>query len=104
MTDKTEKCDKRFDIIIHARPETVEHKLGPAKPESQLRKVMFSYKGRVHAEGEIIGVIKRKDVDYWDYEYSEGLYFDNLKVVDYPEPRKPPTRGFAYVEVEEGGE
>ena len=92
----TEK-ENNMDIIIHAKPEVVEHKMLPdvcecwwdvAGTPRQLfpyDKVMFSYKGRVHAEGYVIDIEPGR------------ILMDPLKKVDYPAPTEPPTRGFKYV-------
>ena len=95
------------DILIRAKREKVEHKLennlkkeygndltdvycywtgiNPLKTKRGDR-VMFTDGTNVYAEGIIIGVT-----------YDEGLRFEPLKKVDYPQPKKAPTRGFTYL-------
>ena len=88
-----------MNIVIHAKPETVEHKLEgndicecwwtvSGTPRSLVEYediVLFECDGRIHAEGEVNLV-----------EYGK-ITMEPLKKVDYPCPIKPPTRGFRYV-------
>jgi len=97
-----------MDILIRAKKEKVEHKL-----EKNLRqeygddltdvycywsgihpvkafngdKIMFTDGTNVYAEGSIM-----------DVDILEGLRFNPLKEVSYPQPKKAPTRGFTYVD------
>ena len=90
-----------MNILIRAKRERVEHKFEDKVPPDTVYcywtgiypknvklgdKVMFTDGETVYAEGEIIGV---HDVD--------GLMFKPLRRVSYPQPKKPPTRGFTYV-------
>ena len=88
------------DILIRAKKERVEHKFDDQvdpetdycywtgiHPKKQGEKVMFTDGENVYAEGEI----RFADED-------EGLCFSPLKRVNYPQPKKAPTRGFTYVE------
>jgi len=91
------------DILICARKERVQHKItseedpmtdiefcywtGIHPKRKPLGKVMFCQKGSVYAEGKILGVD-----DFY------GLMFEPLDSVDYPVPKKAPTKGFTYVE------
>lgn len=96
------------DILIRAKKERVEHKLeknlkkeyGNNLPDDlycywtginplrvrQGDKVMFTDGVNVYAEGKILGV-----------NYDEGVMFRPLKEVNYPQPKKAPTRGFTYL-------
>ena len=95
------------DILIKAKRERVEHKFrknviednpdedpeelycywtGIHPKERTLGKVMFTDGVRVYAEAKIIQVTE------WN-----GLEFEPLKEVDYPQPKNAPTRGFTYV-------
>ena len=94
-----------MDIIIRASRSVVKHKLInkigkdgcafwslrqlPTKIEPG-DKVLFSDGETVHAEGKLI------DSD----KYDRMIEFTPLKAVNYPQPLKPPTRGFAYVKKE----
>lgn len=49
-------------------------------------KVMFTDGVNVYAEGKILGV-----------DTFDGLMFEPLKEVNYPQPKVAPTRGFTYV-------
>jgi hypothetical protein len=96
-----------MNILIRARKDLVQHKfksellkeynnelpeglycywsgIHPTRPN--LNKVMFTNGKTVYAEGKIIGV-----------DLIEGLKFEPLTEVDYPQPRLAPTRGFTYV-------
>ena len=89
-----------MDIIIHAKPEVVAHKMIPDVCECwwdvsgtprqlfEYDKVMFAYKGRVHAEGEVISIEPGR------------IVMEPLKKVNYKAPTEPPTRGFKYVREE----
>jgi len=97
-----------MDILIRAKRERVEHKLeknllkeyNGSLPEDLYcfwtgihpktlgmdDKVMFTDGTNVYAEGKIT-----------DVNEEEGLCFEPLKEVSYPQPKKAPTRGFTYV-------
>ena len=87
------------DILIRAKRERVEHKFEDRVPDDtdycywtgihpkqDGEKVMFTDGVNVYAEGEV-----------YDTDEDEGLCFSPLKRVDYPQPKKAPTRGFTYV-------
>ena len=91
------------DILIRAKRERVEHKLKKncdedvnycfwtgIHPKRVVETVMFTDGTTVYAEGVIV-----------DGEEDEGLCFLPLREVNYPQPKKAPTRGFTYVEQEE---
>ena len=96
-----------MDILIRAKHERVEHKfeknllkeyggelpddlycywtgIHPNRPN--LNKVMFTDGTTVYAEGKIT-----------DVDEDDGLCFEPLNEVNYPQPKKAPTRGFTYV-------
>ena len=96
-----------MDILIRARKELVQHKFetelskeyngkipddlycfqkGIRPKNNNLHRVMFTNGTNVYAEGKILGV-----------DEEEGLRFEPLKEVNYPQPRTAPTRGFCYV-------
>jgi hypothetical protein len=96
-----------MDILIRAKRENVEHKFkenviadnpdedpeelycywtGINPKQKPLGKVMFTDGNTVYGEARILGVTE------WN-----GLEFKPLKRVDYPQPKKAPTRGFTYV-------
>lgn len=96
-----------MNILIRAKKELVQHKFksellkehNGELPEGlycywksihpknkNLHKLMFTNGTNVYAEGKIIEV-----------NNEEGLCFEPLKEVNYPQPRVAPTRGFTYV-------
>lgn len=89
------------NVLIRAKRENVEHKFEDKVPEdteycywtgvkprkiSPNSKVMFTDGKNVYAEGKILHV-----------DEEEGLQFEPLKRVSYPQPKVAPTRGFTYV-------
>lgn len=87
------------DILIRAKREIVEHKFEDKVPEGTdycywegihprqyPKKVMFTDGVTVFAEGDVI-----------DVNEFEGVCFQPLKRVNYPQPKVAPTRGFTYV-------
>ena len=91
-----------MNILIRAKPEKVEHKFEDRVPQDTIYcywtgihprnvkpgdKVMFTNGSIVYAEGKILGV-----------DDFDGLMFEPLKRVRYPQPKKAPTRGFTYVD------
>jgi hypothetical protein len=89
------------DVLIRAKRERVEHKfekncpdadycywtgIHPKKIKPGVSKVLFTDGTAVYAEGIIL-----------EANEDEGLVFRPLKEVNYPQPIKAPTRGFAYV-------
>jgi len=91
-----------MDILIRAKRERVEHKFEDKVPSNTVYcywtgihpknietgdKVMFTDGKTVYAEGVILGV-----------DDFDGLMFEPLKRVSYPQPKKAPTRGFTYVD------
>jgi len=88
-----------MNVLIRAKREKVEHKIKENCPESsycywtgvrpkkQVDKVLFTDGENVYAEGDVIGV-----------DYIDDIIFRPLKRVEYPQPKKAPTRGFTYVE------
>ena len=91
------------DVLIRAKRERVEHKLKKncdedvnycywtgIYPRKVVEKVMFTDGTNVYAEGVIV-----------DGDKDEGLCFFPLREVNYPQPKKAPTRGFTYVKGDE---
>jgi len=91
------------DILIRAKKERVEHKFEDRvpndtdycywtgiHPKQDGEKVMFTDGVNVYAEGKV-----------YHTDEDEGLCFSPLKRVDYPQPKKAPTRGFTYVTQDE---
>ena len=88
-----------MNVLIRASEERTEHKLeenvaegdhcywtvnGTPRKADKGDMIFFSNGSKVYAEGKILFV-------------DEGeIGFTPLKKVDKPNPRKPPTRGFAY--------
>lgn len=88
------------DILIRAKREKVEHKFEDKcdedvgycywtgiHPKKSVEKVMFTDGVTVYGEGTVMN----------DADEDEGLCFFPLKRVDYPQPKKAPTRGFTYI-------
>ena len=91
------------DILIRAKREKVEHKFKDKvdsdviycywtgiHPKRVVENVMFTDGTTVYGDG----VVVTGDED-------EGLCFLPLRRVNYPQPKKAPTRGFTYVEQDE---
>ena len=89
-----------MDILIRAKRERVEHKFVDKvphdtnycywtgiHPKKVVEKVMFTDGTIVYAEGVIVD----------GADEDEGLCFLPLRRVNYPQPKKAPTRGFTYV-------
>ena len=112
--------DIKYDILIRAKPEDVEHKMqdvihkhnsklkdGEDNPDWQpeacywtvskppVRKgifeVLFTDGKNVFAKGDYIG------------NTIDSIEFMSLERVSYPQPKPAPTRGFTYVEIDELG-
>ena len=112
--------EAKYNILIRTKPETVEHKMRDVidKKNSQLEhgeedidwqsgwcwwtvsnppirkgigRVLFTDGTNVFAEGKFYGTA------------IKAIEFSALKRVDYPQPKKAPTRGFTYVEIDEFG-
>lgn len=110
----------KYNILIYAKPEKVEHKMQDVidKKNSQLEageedidwesgwccwdvsrlprrkgilSVLFTDGKNVYAEGNFYGTA------------IDAIEFSALKRVNYPQPKKAPTRGFTYVEIDEFG-
>ena len=92
------------DILIRVKRERVEHKFEDKVPKDTdycywtgihprriVERVMFTDGEMVYGEGVIVNGV----------DEDEGLCFLPLRRVDYPQPKKAPTRGFTYVEHEE---
>lgn len=103
-----------MDILIYAKPKNVEHKMQnkvdrdieycywtistyPSdKNEILIEHVYFSNGERIYAKGKFTGC---------DYECPEGkkiiklLCFKPLERVDIKQPKKPPTRGWCYINI-----
>jgi len=99
-----------MDILIYAKPEKVEHKMRdkvsddiiycywrvsvhPKITNKIINKVYFSDGSRIFAQGDYIGN------DYEPNEYGEGkvISFEPLERVNLKQPKKPPTRGWCYI-------
>ncbi|MCK4252256.1 hypothetical protein KAX97_12480 [candidate division WOR-3 bacterium] len=91
------------DILIRAARNKVEHKFKDQvdpdtdycywtgiHPRRIIEKVMFTDGVTVYAEGVVM-----------DADEDEGLCFLPLRRVNYPQPKKAPTRGFTYVTQDE---
>jgi len=100
-----------MDILIYAKPEKVEHKIENRIPkeinycywrvsvlpkirDKVINKVYFSDGSIIFAEGDYIGndceaVTKKKEI-----------CFKPLKRVNKKQPKKPPTRGWCYINKE----
>lgn len=91
-----------MNVLIRASRDKTEHKMrenlngeermghawwtvnGTLRQADSGDTIMFSDGERVYAEAEILEVVEGK------------IVFNLLDKVDKPNPRKPPTRGFAY--------
>jgi len=91
------------DILIRTTPSVLNHKLFEleefywtlsGKPQKMtdedegIAKVMFTDGKNVFAEYTYLG---------WD-SIGKAIVFDSYRKVDYPQPKKAPTRGFTYVD------
>lgn len=98
-----------MDILIYAKPEKVEHKMrnkifpptvkycfwtgkrpSLAKMES-IKKVYFSDGEKIYAEGKFLLC----ETTFEDF--IEGICFSPLKRINKKQPKKPPTRGWCYI-------
>lgn len=119
--------EKKIHILIRTKSEKIEHKFEDKVPRgnycfwTMLRppktnalglsikgvegnKIMFSDGKNVIGEGTIIEVIPTKSIGSFDKNSEDvtsgEIRFTPLKRVCYPQPKKAPTRGFTYVEIE----
>jgi len=91
------------DILIRTTPEKLAHKMWKHEEyywtlsgeprrmtgkDEDVAKVMFTDGTNVFAEYTYMG---------WD-SYEKAIVFDHYRKVNYPQPKKAPTRGFIYVE------
>jgi len=98
-----------MDILIYAKPEKVEHKMvehvfigycfwtgkRPALTKlDSIKKVYFSDGEKIYAEGEFL----LSETTFEDI--SKGICFSPLKRVNKKQPKKPPTRGWCYINKE----
>ena len=99
-----------MDILIYAKPEKVEHKMkeycdddtncywGKKTPSednlSMIRKVYFSDGKRIYAEGNFLNHLLEPFSDKRKYI---GIWFSPLKRISLKQPKKPPTRGWCYI-------
>ena len=101
ILDEEIKCN----VLIRAKPEKVEHKFADKFPKGEfslcywtgvapkrygIGSVLFTDGTNVFAEGQFYGLAKQYD--------KLCIEFFDLKRVNYPQPKKAPTRGFTYVE------
>lgn len=98
-----------MDILVYAKPEVVEHKMAdklkkntycywtgrkPAKRnDDKIKNIYFSNGQRIYAEGKfiIISQYPQSKVAFW---------FHPLRRINKLQPRKPPTRGWCYINIE----
>ena len=97
-----------MDILIYAKPEKVEHKMKdkissmtrycfwtgkrPALSKlDDIKKIYFSDGNKIHAEGDFLAT----ETTFEDLPAS--ICFSPLVRVNKKQPRKPPTRGWCYI-------
>lgn len=97
-----------MDILIYAKPETIKHKLfSNVEPNIEycywttnkapslnnlydIEKVYFSDGKKIHAQGVFL----------CDFTEETGdICFGALRQVNLKQPKKPPTRGWCYINV-----
>lgn len=112
--------EAKFNVLIYAKPEKVEHKMrdvidkensklkdGEDDPDwksgwcwwtlskppkrDEILTVLFTDGVNVFAEGDFLGTT------------DDAVEFLALRRVCYPQPKKAPARGFTYVEIDEFG-
>lgn len=97
-----------MDILIYAKEEIVEHKMQDNVPADiycywsvgthpnlkvkNPNNVYFSNGKKIFAKGIFLGN------DY--YHGKKAIYFLPLKKVNIKQPKKPPTRGWCYINVD----
>jgi len=101
-----------MDILIYAQPEKVEHKMKdkvssdiiycywtvsihPNLKTKVVNKVYFSDGNHIYAQGDYIG----NDYEFTDDGEKKVIYFEPLERVNLKQPKKPPTRGWCYINV-----
>lgn len=99
-----------MDILIYAKPERIEHKMKdkvsddiiycywrvgihPNLKTKMINKVYFSDGSRIFAQGDYIG----NDYDVGVNYYKKTICFETLERVNLKQPKKPPTRGWCYI-------
>jgi len=99
-----------MDILIYAKPEKIEHKMKdkvsndtiycywrvgihPSLKSKIINKVYFSNGIKIIAQGDYIG----NDYELDEYGNYKVIYFEPLEKVDLEQPKKPPTRGWCYI-------
>ena len=99
-----------MDILIYAKPEKIEHKMKKNIAEGcycywetsripapnkllEVEKVYFSDRKKIYAEGKFLP-------DLTD-SMESAICFDPLIKVNKKQPKKPPTRGWCYINKEE---
>ena len=103
-----------MDILIYAKPETAEHKMKdniqtnnviycywrvgihPNLKDKIINKVYFSDGYKIFASGDYIG----NDYDPDEYGDHKCICFESLKRINLKQPKKPPTRGWCYINYE----
>ena len=103
-----------MDILIYAKPEIIEHKMRnsvhtkdviycywrvgvhPKITNKVIDKVYFSDGTKIYAQGDYIN----NDYDPDEYGDHKVICFDPLKRVNKKQPKKPPTRGWCYINKE----
>jgi len=103
-----------MDILIYAKPEQVEHKMienvntneviycywtvgvhPSLKSNKIINKVCFSDGNKIFAEGDYIG----NDYEPTERGEKKVICFEPLKRTNKKQPKKPPTRGWCYINV-----
>lgn len=103
--------EAKYHILIRAKKEVVEPKFADQFPKDEfslcywtvgvapkregILSVLFTDGVNVFAEGSYYGLAKEGD--------KPCIEFFGLDRVNYPQPKKAPTRGFTYVELDEIG-
>ena len=99
-----------MDILIYAQPEKVEHKMKdkisndiiycywtvsvhPNLKETYPNNVYFSDGNHIFARGGYIG----NDYEPIDSGEKKMISFEPLERINLKQPKKPPTRGWCYI-------
>jgi len=97
-----------MNILIYAKPEKIEHKMKnkvskdiiycywtvgihPNLKRKIINKVYFSDGKEIYAQGDYIGN------DYEEGGFKKTICFEPLEKVKLKQPKKPPTRGWCYI-------